>query len=304
MRRNYAADSADEVVQQFIGNYRCRQIYCDGADLPCEPWWMVPAIHRARHVSSPLVFLPGGGYRCKVREGSIVMKTTSIGPYLQFNVMDQLVLAVQLAAAGKKETVRKQPRLSVSDEAVLYERFLAGDDAACLELFQRYNQRLYTYCVKMVNDLEHAEDITQDVWRRLIELRAAGRQLQNPVGFLMRIARNLCLDHIKASRRFHPLESVHESALPSYTLHEPSEMEELVVIALQKLKFDYREVLVLYHYCGYSYDEIAKTLGKTSESIWTRASRARSQLRKLINIERDLKNQTASRHDSTGGRKL
>lgn len=215
--------------------------------------------------------------------------------------MTQFALSVQLASAGEKKAVPKYEPLSVSDEENLYNRFLAGDEKACVELFQRYNQRLYTYCVKMVGDLEQAEDLTQEAWGRLIEIRATGRPLQNPVGFLMRVVRNLCLDHIKTRKRLLSIDGVHETALPSYILYEPSEMEELVVKGLQKLSFDYREVLVLNIYCGYSFEEIAKMTGKSPESIWTRASRARAQLRKLVQSARDRRNDGASRRGIAGG---
>ncbi len=184
----------------------------------------------------------------------------------------------------------------------MYNRFLAGDDSACMEMFHRYNQRLYTYCVKMVGDLAQAEDLTQESWGRLVEFRLSGKPLHNPIGFLMKMARNLCLDHLKARKRLLPLDSVHESALPIDRSYQPSEMEELAVIALQQLAFDYREVLVLNIYCGYSLEEIAVMLGKSSEAIWTRASRARSQLRKLVQSARNEKATNLHRKQGRGGR--
>lgn len=230
------------------------------------------------------------------------MGTDCTGTSPIISIMNQFAIAVQLASAGEKKFFSKKAPLSIGDEEDLYNRFLAGEDRACLELFQRYNQRLYLYCVKMVGDLEQAEDLTQEAWGRLVELRAEGRPLHNPIGFLMRIVRNLCLDHLKSRRRLLSLEMVHESSLPSYFIHEPSEMEELVVTALQKLSFDYREVLVLNVYCGYSFEEIAKILGKTPESIWTRASRARAQLRKLVCAARDGKPGNTASKSKAGGR--
>lgn len=216
--------------------------------------------------------------------------------------MDQYVLPLHVATADARSTPQKRPASSLQEEVALYNRFLAGDDSACMEMFHRYNQRLYTYCVKMVGDLEYAEDLTQESWGRLIELRLSGRSLHNPIGFLMRIARNLCLDHLKARKRLLSLDSIDESALPISEIPEPSEMEELVVGALQDLSFDYREVLVLNIYCGYSFEEIATMLGKSSEAIWTRASRARAQLRKMVQSAKQEQGTALRKQSTRGGR--
>jgi DNA-directed RNA polymerase specialized sigma24 family protein len=77
-------------------------------------------------------------------------------------------------------------------------------------------------------------------------------------------------------------------------------MEELAVAALQELPFNHREVLVLNIYCGYSFEEIATMLGKSPEAIWTRASRARSQLRKLIHERRGKQKGSGSVGPGTG----
>lgn len=194
------------------------------------------------------------------------------------------------------------PPIPAGDDEALYHRFINGDDAACVALYQRHNQRLFTYCSKMVGDKAQAQDLTQEVWERLIELRSSGRPLENPIGFLMRMARNLCLDYLKSRRRLLSLDTLHESGHPMYSMPELSEQEELLVASLQKLPFDYREVLILNTYCGYSFEEIAKMLGKSPEAIWTRASRARTQLRKMVCVPGDDKPPVALKDPKIGGK--
>jgi RNA polymerase sigma-70 factor (ECF subfamily) len=187
------------------------------------------------------------------------------------------------------------------DDEALYDRFLAGDNDACITLFNRHNQRLFTYCHKLVGDSAQAQDLSQEVWERLIELRSSGRPLQNPVGFLVRMARNLCLDHLKSRRRLVPLENLSESSHPAYSLPELTEREELVVVSLHQLPNDYRDVLILNTYCGYTFEEIAGILGKSPEAIWTRASRARTQLRKLVRDAHDGKPSLSTNDPKIGG---
>lgn len=168
------------------------------------------------------------------------------------------------------------------DDTVMMARFLAGDDTAFAELFDRHNHRLYVYCLKLVGDTAQAEDITQEMWERVIRMRRNPQEVHTPVAFFLRIVRNLCINHVKRTRRTIPLATLPESALPMEERKERSEMEDLVDQALAELPFEYREVLVLNAYCGYRFDEIATMMGKSPEAIWMRASRARARLRQKV----------------------
>jgi RNA polymerase sigma-70 factor (ECF subfamily) len=164
----------------------------------------------------------------------------------------------------------------------LYRRHLDGDDAAFSELFNRHNHRLYVYCLKLVGDADTAEDITQELWERVIRLRLEGKDVHNPGGFFVRMARNLSLNHLRSRKRLSALDDLPESAGPIDVPTDRTDREELVFQALEQLPFDYREVLILHNYSGYSLEEIADLLGKSAEAIWKRASRAREKLRLLV----------------------
>ena len=142
----------------------------------------------------------------------------------------------------------------------------------------------------MVGSAQIAEDMVQETWIRLIGLRNQPKQeIHNPVGLLIQIARNLCLDHIKSQRKRQSLDNLYEQASGSYTMRELTAREEIVRCCLDQLSFDYRETLVLNMYSGYTFEEIASMLGKSPDAIWARASRARKKLRELVvaEIERD-----------------
>lgn len=184
-------------------------------------------------------------------------------------------------STGASDLNRTTPAAAgTRDDIDCFRRFLAGDNEAFARLFDRYNHRLWVYCVKFVGDHDHAEDITQELWERVIRMRREPQEVRNPGGFFLRIARNLCLNSEKSRSRFSPLDEIPESAHPIGS--EPTEMEEAIETALQRLSFEHREVLVLNAYCGYRFEEIADMLGKRPETIWMRASRARAQLRREV----------------------
>jgi RNA polymerase sigma-70 factor (ECF subfamily) len=175
-----------------------------------------------------------------------------------------------------------QAPTNVHEDRECFQRFIDGDDAGFLVLFKKYNQRLYVYALKILEDAEQAGDIVQEMWERIVMMRTAPQEVSNPGGLFLRVARNLCIDHLRARRPLLPLEDIEESAQFTYTPQEPSELEELALESLNKLSFEYREVLVLNLYCGYRFDEIAAMTGKTPDAVWARASRARAQLRKMV----------------------
>lgn len=168
-----------------------------------------------------------------------------------------------------------------SEDQLLFQRFLRGDDSAFMQMFDRHTHRLYLYCMKFVNNHERAEDLVHDIWERVIRLR--GTEQQAPVlPLLYRIARNLCLNNIRDSKAHASLDALPEGYHPTTSIREMSQHEELVVQALPRLPIQQREVLILHSYSGYSFEEIAEMLGEQVGAVRTRAWRARSQLARLI----------------------
>jgi RNA polymerase sigma-70 factor (ECF subfamily) len=184
----------------------------------------------------------------------------------------------------------EQPRVQNIEEAQSFAKFLSGDDNAAMYFFRAYNRKLFLYCAKLVNNMHAAEDITQEVWERIIKLRSQTQpEIANPGGFMFTIARNLCLNHIKLKKHTIPLDAISEMDIPHEYQPGSTEMEELVNSSLDTLKFEDKELLVLNMYCGYRFDEIANMMGMSPNAIWTRASRARAQLRDRVKtmIKRD-----------------
>lgn len=186
------------------------------------------------------------------------------------------------------------------DDAAAFRSFLTGDNTAFAALFDRYHHRLHVYCLKFLGDADVAADVTQELWERVIRMRTAPRDVQNPAGLFLRMARNLCLNHRKRSGRFSPIEDLHDAHHPREdAAGDGSELTDAIEAGLARLSFDDRELLVLNAYCGYRFEEIAAMLGKRPEAIWMRASRARARLRKEV-VELIGLNHTIGQHAMPG----
>ena len=194
-------------------------------------------------------------------------------------------ITVPASGAGLLERVsrtaerhQKEQRPAVSD-VDLFARHLRGDHDALMRLFDRHNERLWLYVARIISDGSGANDIMQDLWERIIYLRKKKTETpQNPVGYCYRMARNLSLNFIRSRKGNVPIDDLTEAEHPIVEIVEPTDQEELLRLALERLPEAYREVLVLNAWSGYSFEEIAEMLGKQPGAIHTTAYRARKRL--------------------------
>lgn len=220
-------------------------------------------------------------------------------------MMGRYTLAVPFTAIAEPERRRVSRSTSASSDLDLFNRFIAGEDEAFVMLFRQHNQRLHTYCLKILGDAEAAEDVTQEMWEKVIGLREKPQEVRSPIGLFFRMARNLCLDHLRKSRRLVPLDDPEEQMRAGEERTDLTELEEMAVAALDKLSMDYREVLVLNLYCGYRFDEIAAMMGKSPDAVWAQASRARAQLRKIVAKELgSMENEKAGTKNPRGNQRM
>ena len=161
---------------------------------------------------------------------------------------------------------RERPDTETDTELVIraVERAQGGDREAFGFLYARFADDVKGYLRSILGDVHEAEDVTQQVFVKLFG--AIGKYEQREVPFfawILRVARNMALDHIRA-RRTVPVEEVRTPG----AVGQPgsSRLEELRE-ALAGLPSDQREVLLLRHLAGLSPSEIATRTGRTEASI-------------------------------------
>lgn len=155
-----------------------------------------------------------------------------------------------------------------------------GDQEALHFLYVRYAPELQRYVNSFVKDLHEAEDIVQSVFAKLITAIRRYEQTEVPfAAWIMRVARNAALDHLR-SRRAIPTEEVRvEAADVTQTgVERGRDLRQ----ALDRLPADQREVLVLRHIVGLSPVEIATALGKSESSVHGLHHRGRRSLRSCL----------------------
>ena len=159
-----------------------------------------------------------------------------------------------------------------------------GDWDGIHYLYVRYADDVLGYVQSIVRNHHEAEDITQNVFAKLIT--AIGKYEEHSVPFaawIMRVARNATLDHLRARRQI-PVEEVRASDPRDERLG--LERRQCLKEALAVLPEEQREVLVLRHVVGLSPTEIASRMGKTESSIHGLHHRGRATLKAtLVELE-------------------
>ena len=154
-------------------------------------------------------------------------------------------------------------------------------ERAFTELYARYSQRVYLYCRKILSDDQAARDIFQDTIIRFLNSAHNEREMTNVPAFLLRIARNLCLNW----KRDHGTKNVEFSDLTMGTQDrqvESRELAGLITMALDLLPEHHREALVLQMYQGMSYEEIGEELHVPVSTVRNWVVRAKRKMREIL----------------------
>jgi RNA polymerase sigma-70 factor, ECF subfamily len=164
--------------------------------------------------------------------------------------------------------------------AAAVRRAQAGEDEALRFLYMRYKNNVYGYVLSIVRDQHEAEDVTQQVFLKLMSVIQKYEPRQVPfTAWIIRVARNIAVDHQRQRR-----------AIPRAEVFDPSdraddaldERRRSIEHALEALPEDQRGVVVLRHIVGMSPGEIADRLGRSEASIHGLHHRARQTLKRKL----------------------
>ena len=162
-------------------------------------------------------------------------------------------------------------------------RAQAGDAAAIRFLYVTYKDNVYGYVLSFVRDQHEAEDVTQQVFLKLMSVIHKYQRRDVPfTSWLLRVARNVALDHLR-QRRLVPCEEVYEATREA----DDSGRERRWGLeqALAALPEEQRNVVVLRHLVGLTPGEIAERMGRSEASVHGLHHRARKTLRReLIDV--------------------
>lgn len=165
-----------------------------------------------------------------------------------------------------------------------YQWYLSGDERGLEALVRLYAEPLIRFAYCYVRDAATAEDIMEDTIVALIMKRKRLDSGDDLHGYLYKIARNKSIDYLRRHSRDVPLEDVQNvlSGGDVETDHFRRARNEQVYICMQALPEQYREVLHLCYFEGFSLPQVAKVLRRSMKQVYNLHTRAKNALKELL----------------------
>jgi len=172
----------------------------------------------------------------------------------------------------------------LSDEQLM-QHLAQGNKIAAGLLYDRYHAKVFGYFVRMTRDYESSRDLTQNVFLKVIKYCHSWKEDKVFVYWLFRIARNILVDFHEGTKRFYNFDEEPEIARmdseQSIRNSDAHESYELLLDAMAKLSPGYRELIEMNRFQGFSYKEIAVTIGSTENAVKVKTFRAIQKLKEI-----------------------
>lgn len=155
--------------------------------------------------------------------------------------------------------------------------------AAANDLFERYHDRVYAFCMSRTRNPTDADDATQTAFMHALNGLRRGVVPQFELTWLLRIAENVCHSmHRRAYRRYERDELPADVISREEDVTLITEQYETLCGALESLPDQQRRAILLREWRGLSYDDIADELGVSHAAVETMLFRARRSLVKQL----------------------
>ena len=179
------------------------------------------------------------------------------------------------------------------EDHALINYYIEGDTEAVNTLIERHRQKIYNYILMLVHDTNTADDIFQELFIKIISSLKSGKYSDNGKfsSWVLRIAHNMVIDHFRLSKQKGFVSTDNDTAiLNNKELVEKNIEDKMISEQTQKdvrkmvdfLPMEQREVVILRHYMGMSFKEIAEQTGVSNNTALGRMRYALLNMRKMI----------------------
>ncbi len=186
-----------------------------------------------------------------------------------------------------KETVIKTD--ASSPDFALTQAAGKGDMTAFEEIYTRHHRRVYSICLRMLQNTHEAEDLTQEVFIQLYRKIGSFRGDSAFTTWLHRMTVNQVLMHFR-KRTVKYEKTTEEGETPVQIVVGTENLGKMQIVdkisidnAIRQLPAGYKNVFVLHDVEGYEHEEVAKILGCSVGTSKSQLHKARLKMRKLLN---------------------
>ena len=187
------------------------------------------------------------------------------------------------------EVENRAAQQRMDTDRALVEQCLNGSDGAWENLVRSHSRLVYGACYRFTGRSDDANDMTQEVFLRVFR---SLHTYQPSAGafrtWLVRLTRNLLIDHYRKNKKDQALSPLDDSAYKLEQTHgvearadglaASREASDLIQKGLQCLSPELREAVILRDIQGLEYREIAEALGVPDGTVKSRINRGRTEL--------------------------
>lgn len=176
----------------------------------------------------------------------------------------------------------------------LIQRFIKGEQSCFEEIIHRHKNKVFAYIGLYIRDQALVEDIFQDTFLKVIQSVKAGKYYDNGkfLSWVMRIAHNLIIDHFRRLKQMNTMSNDdYESDLFNSRKLADANIEDNIIKGqirkdvrklIGQLPDDQKEVVILRHYAGLSFKEIADVTDVSINTALGRMRYALINMRKIM----------------------
>jgi len=185
-------------------------------------------------------------------------------------------------------TLSPAEQAKATSDYALAQRAAKGDMEAFEVLYQRHNRRVYSLCLRMTQNVQEAEDLTQESFIQLYRKIGSFRGDSAFTTWLHRLTVNQVLMHFR-KRSVKMEKTTEEGETPIQIVkgtENPNAMPVVDRIALDnaiaQLPPGYKSVFILHDVEGHEHEEVARILGCSVGTSKSQLHKARMKLRRLL----------------------
>ena len=145
------------------------------------------------------------------------------------------------------------------------------------EIYDRHVDTVYRICFSFMKNTADTEDMVQETFLRLLSAGKKFQSVEHEKAWLIVTASNLCKDALKKWWRMNENIEDHAEELQAPPFRIDGTLE-----AILELPEDYKTVVYMYYYEGYSTREISSAMGCPPATVRSRLARARQQLKSKL----------------------
>jgi RNA polymerase sigma factor (sigma-70 family) len=176
----------------------------------------------------------------------------------------------------------------------LIQQFIKGNQSCFEEIIRRHKNKVFAYISLYIRDRALVEDIFQDTFLKVIQSVKAGKYYDNGkfLSWVMRIAHNLIIDHFRRVKQMNTTSNDdYESDIFNSKRFAEDNIEDTMIqkqihqdvrMLIGQLPEDQKEVVILRHYAGLSFKEIADITDVSINTALGRMRYALINMRKIM----------------------